>query len=77
MSGLCSLFPHDGDSLQGDVQMQIRAHHREALISEISNLVHSQLVTSTLESNFRGELEVMMQVSGKYSYIFTCHVGTM
>lgn len=49
------------EGLQDDIQMQIRAHHQEALISEISNLVHSQLVTSTLESNFRGELEVMMQ----------------
>ncbi|XP_071828378.1 uncharacterized protein [Apostichopus japonicus] len=39
----------------------IQQIHRENIITEISNLVHSQLVTSTLESNFRGQLEVMLQ----------------
>lgn len=45
------------NSILADIQ-QI---HRESIVTEISNLVQSQLVTSTLESNFRGQLEVLLE----------------
>ncbi|XP_064631292.1 uncharacterized protein LOC135489726 [Lineus longissimus] len=39
----------------------IEQSQRENIISEISELVHQQLVTSSLESEFRGSLELHMQ----------------
>ena len=37
--------------------------HRESIITDISELVHQQLVTSSLGGTFRDTLENQMQVS--------------
>lgn len=36
--------------------------YRENIVQEISELVHRQLVTSSLQSTFRNVLEISMQV---------------
>ena len=40
----------------------IETLQRENLVQEISELVHQQLVTTTLESTFRNVLEISMEV---------------
>ena len=40
---------------------------REEIVSEVSNLVHQQLVTSALSGEFRGVLELHIQVRISYS----------
>ena len=46
---------------------------REEIVSEVSNLVHQQLVTSALSGEFRGVLELHIQVASYLSYINLCH----
>ena len=41
---------------------QLEHEHRETIVSEISELVHQQLVTSQLHGNFRDVLEGHMRV---------------
>ena len=43
---------------------------REEIVSEVSNLVHQQLVTSALSGEFRGVLELHIQVYRYESYNF-------
>lgn len=42
---------------------------REEIVSEVSNLVHQQLVTSALSGEFRGVLEFHIQVINKAQFI--------
>lgn len=37
--------------------------HREELVQELSELVHSRLVSSTLDGEFRATLELLVEVS--------------
>lgn len=55
-----SLNGNQGPADRAQVLQQV---HREAVVSEISELVHRQLVHETLESDFRGRLEFLMMVS--------------
>lgn len=50
----------------------IESLHRENVVQEISELVHRQLVTSSLESTFRNVLEITMQVH--ISLCLTCTI---
>ncbi|XP_786151.2 uncharacterized protein LOC581034 [Strongylocentrotus purpuratus] len=52
-----SLNGNQGPADRAQVLQQV---HREAVVSEISELVHRQLVHETLESDFRGRLEFLM-----------------
>ena len=44
---------------------------REEIVSEVSNLVHQQLVTSALSGEFRGVLELHIQVDINFDKIIT------
>lgn len=57
------IFPYSFDVNLGAIPLHVvEEAHREDMVQEISELVHRQLVTSTLGGNFRTTLELTMRV---------------